>query len=302
VQVLASSLQATAAELAALPLADFTAARNERARAARRGGDPALAASIAALPKATVSAWLVNLLVRERADLVRQLLDLGATLREAEGDFDPVNLRALTGQRRRLVIAVVKEVRALAESAGQHPSAAALEEVERTLMAALADAGAAEAVASGRLVRPLESVGLEPVDVEGAVAGDGLRAEHEEPQDEGVAHPEDVVARQRARRAAEAAERRAAEAEQHAERLAATAVEAEQEVARRTGESDDLRRELDGLRRRVEEVRHRLGIAENDLEEAEDALARARKASRAATREADEARAESDRARAAAGR
>lgn len=298
--VLASSLQATAAELAALPLAEFTAARNERAREARRSGDPALAASIAGLPKATVSAWLVNLLVRERTDLVRQLLELGATLREAEGDFDPVNLRALTGQRRRLVVAVVKEVRQLAESAGQHPSAAALEEVERTLMAALADAEAAEAVASGRLVRPLESVGLEPVDVDGAVAGDGLRTAQEEPQ--GAAPPADALARQRARRAAEAAERRAAEADQQADRVAASAADAEQEVARHAAESDDLRRELDHLRRRVEEVRRRLGAAENDLEEAEDALARARKASRAAIREADEARAESDRARAAASR
>jgi hypothetical protein len=294
--VLASPLQATAAELAALPLSDYTATRNERARAARSAGDPALAKAIAALPKPTTSAWLVNLLVRERNDLVRQLLELGATLREAEGDFDPVNLRELTGQRRRLVAAVVREVRGLAEAAGQHPGPGAYEEVERTLMAALASAEAAEAVASGRLVRPLESIGLDPVDVDGAVAGDGLRTAGDEPPD---AAPEDALARQRARRAAEAADRRATEAEQQAERLAAAAAEAENEVAERGRRSDALRQELDELRRRVEDVRRRLGVAENDLEEAEDALARARKASRAAVREADEARAEADRARSA---
>jgi hypothetical protein len=239
----------------------------------------------------------MNLLVRERADLVRQLLELGATLREAEGDFDPVNLRALTGQRRRLVGAVVKEVRALAEGVGQHPGAAALEEVERTLMAALSSADAAEAVATGRLVRSLESVGLEPVDVDGAVAGDGIRAASDEEPD--AAPPADALARQRARRAADAAERRAADAEQQAERAGAAVTDAQQEVARHTAESESLRSELDDLRRRMDDVRRRLGVAENDLEEAEDSVARARTASRAAAREADEARAEADRARAA---
>jgi hypothetical protein len=293
--VLESTLTTTAAELAALPLAEYTAARNERAKRAREDGDRALAASITALPKPTVSAWLVNLLVRERADLVRQLLELGATLREAEGDFDPVNLRALTGQRRRLVAAVVKEVRALAEAAGQHPGTAALEEVERTLMAALSSADAADAVATGRLVRPLASAGLEPVDVDGAVAGDGRRSALDEEPD--AAPPEDALARQRARRVADAAERRAGDVAHQAERAASVAADAEREVARHTHEAEALRAELDDLRRRMDDVRRRLGVAENDLEEAEDAAARARKVSRAAAREADEARAEADRAR-----
>jgi flagellin-like hook-associated protein FlgL len=296
--VLSSSLTDTAAELVALPLAEFTASRNERAKRARQDGDSALGAAIAALPKPTVSAWLVDLLVRERADLVRQLLELGTTLREAEGDFDPVNLRALTGQRRRLVTAVVKEVRSLAEAVGQHPGAPALEEVERTLMAALSSADAADAVATGRLVRPLESVGLEPVDVDGAVAGDGRRSAIDDEPD--AVTPADALARQRARRAADAAERRATDAEHQAERSAAAAAEAEAEVARRSTESEALRTELDDLRRRMDDVRRRLGATENDLEEAEDALARARKAARAASRGADEARADADRAHAAA--
>lgn len=296
--LLESTLTSTAAELVALPLAEFTATRNERARAARQAGNAELAKAIGALPKPTVSAWLVDLLVRKRGDLVRQLLELGATLREAEGDFDPVDLRALTGQRRRLVTAVLREVRALADAAGRHPGSAAYDEVERTLMAALADADAADAVASGRLVRSLEAVGLDPVDVEGAVAGEpGSALRGERAAEAPGAAPEDAVARQRARRAVEAADRRAADAEQRAERLAAVTAEAERALEERTQAGEELRRELDDLRRRVEDVRHRLGVAENDLEEADDAVTRARRASRAAGREADRARAEADRAR-----
>ncbi|MBA2554973.1 MAG: hypothetical protein H0V10_15035, partial [Geodermatophilaceae bacterium] len=75
-------LDAVAAELYALDPAEFTATRTEREKQAKADGDKELAKQIHQLRKPTVTAWLANLLARERPDSLRPLTELGGQLQE----------------------------------------------------------------------------------------------------------------------------------------------------------------------------------------------------------------------------
>lgn len=157
------ALEEIADQLYGLAPEEFTAARSAAAKRDRPN-----AKAIAALRKPTVSAWLVNGLVRGEPDLLNQLLDLGPALAKAQSAGQGDALRALGEQRRQLVNAVTARAFALA---GRQRAGSALDEVASTLEAALADPASAEAVRSGRLVRALSYAGFGGVDLAGAVAG-----------------------------------------------------------------------------------------------------------------------------------
>lgn len=70
-------------KLYGLPLSQFTAARNARAKALKKG-DPDLAAAVAALPKPSVAAGALNELVHEDPSEVRALVQSGKRLRQAQ--------------------------------------------------------------------------------------------------------------------------------------------------------------------------------------------------------------------------
>lgn len=167
---MADALGDIATELYALSLDEFTKARNERAADARGSGDGKLADRITQLKKPSTSAWAVNMLARHRTEEVRQLLELGASLRAAQGELDADELRELGKQRQKLIAAVVKQARILAEELGGPIGSAAADEVGRTLQAALVDEEAADAVMTGRLAKPLAASGWGSVDVDSAVA------------------------------------------------------------------------------------------------------------------------------------
>ena len=71
-----SELDDVADDLYAGPPGEFIARRTAAAKAARSDGDRELAAAIGELRKPTVSAWLVNLLVRDDPDLAGRLTQL----------------------------------------------------------------------------------------------------------------------------------------------------------------------------------------------------------------------------------
>jgi hypothetical protein len=148
-------LETVADELYGLRPEDFTAARDERARAARGSGDRRLAARIAALRRPSLAAWASNLLVRGQRDQVEPLLRLGEALREAQEALDGERLRELTRQQRQLVTALARQAMRLAAGAGHPIGEPAQREVEQTLRAVLADPDAARAWATGRLTQPL---------------------------------------------------------------------------------------------------------------------------------------------------
>ena len=70
-------------QLYALPLSEFTAARNARAKALKPK-EPELAAAVAALPKPSVAAGALNELIHEDPSEVRALVQSGKRLRQAQ--------------------------------------------------------------------------------------------------------------------------------------------------------------------------------------------------------------------------
>ena len=80
---MADPLVTESQKLYALPLSEFTAARNARAKALKPK-DPELAASVSALPKPSVAAGALNELVHEDPSEVRALVQSGKRLRQAQ--------------------------------------------------------------------------------------------------------------------------------------------------------------------------------------------------------------------------
>lgn len=169
-----SAVESAAGELYALDLADFIAQR-KRLAAALTGESRAV---VAALPKPSAAAWLVNQVVRAEPDAVVAALDLGDELRAAQSAFDRDALRELTARRRDALRELAEAARRVSAERGRPLSSAIADDVEQTFVAGIADEAAGAAVRSGRLVRALQSIGGDPVDLEGAVAapGEELRA------------------------------------------------------------------------------------------------------------------------------
>ena len=254
---------------------DFTAARDAAAEQARADGDREGAAALKALRRPTVSAWLLNTLVHEDADLVEQLLALAPGLAQAQAGGDAAALRSLGEQRRQLVGAVVARVVAV----GDRPVAAAVrDEVASTLEAALADPASADALRSGRLVRALSYAGFGEVDLVDAVG----------PSTQ-VADPPAKEPDQRAQRlvAAEAAALEAAGRLDDAVRACRDAERARAEAAR-------VERVL---AEQVERLAEQLAAARADHEAAASQAAAAAKAARKAAAEVERVQERAERAR-----
>ena len=280
------ALTAIAAELYGLLPDEFTAARNERGRAAR-GEDRDLAARIQDLKRPSPPAWLVNQLVRHRSAEIDAVLELGAELRAAQDDLDAAQLAQLAKQRRQLVSAVAHDAAELAEELGNPVRGPVLDAVAQTLQAAMSDVAAAAAVRSGRLVRGLEAVGLE-VDLEGAVAGEIDDASADAPgsrSGEGRArggHDDRADRESRAERAAR-------EAAQARDRAARAADEAEQLADEASEQFTELDARVAELQRSTDERTAARDALEAQLRQAEDELAEVERDLRAVTRDRDRA-------------
>ena len=250
-------------ELYDLHPTEFTAARNAAAK------DSPNHDAIMAFVRPSAAAWLVNLLVRQRSAEITAALELGEQLRAAQADLDRETLAELTKQRRALVAALARQGAEIAELQGHRVTPAVVDSVAQTLQAAMADPDASAAVATGRLVRALTTIGLS-VDLDGAVAGDA------EPRSRAT-HPIDELEEKRAekrRREAEAqAALEAAESEhQKAERRVADALRARDaiadEVEAAASTLKQLKRTLAEADRAIESVRSERDKAEAAAETA----------------------------------
>ena len=283
---------AIADELYALALPEFTPARDARAK--EHKGTP-LAAEIKALKKPSLAAWVVNLLVRQDADQVAQVLTVGTSLREAAANLDGAELRALTKQRRQLTAAVTTGARALASSSGVKVTPAVSDQVEATLTAAMLDEDCASAVRSGLLVSPLASTGVDAVDVAAAVALPEALGFEASPSPEVPAERPaltvvpDPEADTKALRAAEEA-LVAADAELE---------DAESALGEAQAEVDDLEARTLELQAEIDELKHRLAELEQDADDMDDALEDAEAARDHARATRDQARSARDEAAAA---
>lgn len=270
-QELAEELDAIAAELYALPPAEFTAARN--ARAGGSGGP--LAKQVKALRKPSVAAWAVNLLARDGQ--LGEALELSAALREAQDDLDAAEMSRLGRQRRQLVAALAKQAVDLAKDAGVAVGAAVREDVEKTVNAAVMDAAAAAAVMTGRLVKPLEAGDIEPEALADAVGGSVPGAVTPPPRDDLA----ERRARREAEKAAREAERLANEAERALARIEDRRAKAQERVDHLAERMDDLRRDLARLEEEATAADDKLDAIEREHREA---AAKAKDAAREAHR------------------
>lgn len=158
------TLDEIADELYALAPQQFTAARDGFAREVQGAGDRQLAAGIRRLRRPTRGAWLVNLLARERAPELAELLALGEALRATQAGAvqggSAGDLRTLGDRRRTAVRDLVAAASRLAQTQALPPTEAVLAEVSGTLEAATADAAIGAAVSAGQLVAAISYAGF----------------------------------------------------------------------------------------------------------------------------------------------
>lgn len=244
---MAEGLVDVADDLYAVAPAEFIAARGARVSAAGDAGDRELAARIKELRKPAPAAWVVNLLARHRRDELDDLLDLGVALRSAQEALDRDEITRLARERRTRVSALAAEGGALAAEAGHPVNGAVIAAVAATLDAGLTDPEAADALRTGRLLRPLEAIGFDPVDLA-----------------EAIAVPE-AGSRAAARRAPAERPRPRAIDDSDAE-LARARQRADAVVARATQDAAEASDELTTLEARLREARKALAAAEREAE------------------------------------
>ena len=264
-------------ELYGLSPEDFTAARNARAKQARSEKDRDLADRITSLRKPTMAAWATNQLVREHADEVDVLLELGRELRDVMADIEGDDLRQLTRQRYQLVSALVQQARSLALSRGKRLADDAAQAVRGTLEATLSDDASADAVATGRLTDALEVSGFSSSGQLGS-AGRGAVSPRTarkapDPQQSTVA---DLDA-ERIKRALRQAERDVAAAEKAAERSRIASDRAQQRLQMAEGERDEAAKGVDRARQQLDEASSYLSMREQKAEEADAEAVEARR-------------------------
>ena len=246
-----------------------------------------VAKEIGTLRKPSLAAWAVNLMAREAPDLVDGLADLGGRMRAAQGRLDTATLTSLRPERDQLLEEVVRTTVQLVADAGRTCSAAAQQDVRATAIAALADEQAMAAVASGQLARTLSYSGFGEVDLAEAVVrttsgailsvvrGSGGAERNargdREPGDEGGAATGDEPDGAQLRAALEAAEKQLAVAEA--------------DVTRARERAEETRERLTVVERQLGKARE---ADERALEAVTDAV-RARKAAEAARHTAQEA-------------
>ncbi|WP_217168161.1 hypothetical protein [Streptomyces sp. AC512_CC834] len=284
-------------ELYSTPPSGFVSRREEGAAAARTAGREEDARRIHAARRPTLAAWAANLLARARPEETRGFLELGQALREAHRTLDAAGLKELSAQRRRIVSALSRQAAQLADEAGHRLSQAAQREVESTLRAALADAGAADQWAGGRLEVSLTPPSAFPP---GTAPADPAPPESAPPRKSprpasGTRAGDELAERRRKRR------EELARAEQEAERASRQLRDAHAEQA---DARESLRRaddELGRFREAVAAAEERLRAAHEDLDRAErerreagerdrtaaDAVSGAEREARAAARRVD---------------
>jgi hypothetical protein len=285
------TLAGVARALLLVPPADFVAERTARQRALRKD-DRETAAAVGKLRKPAPAAWVVDLLADDQA--LDEAVALGPSLREAQERADPQEISTLRRQRASLVAALAQAGADRASEAGHPATPAVLDQVRATIEAAMADPHAGAAVRSGLLVQPLESVGFEPVDLDGALAvpdavPDAWSGSDAPPipitagrrgasrsRRSGPADPPDRDPAAE-RRAARDAERQARQASRDADAALDDVESALEDVAERRGDLDrrrrDLERQLRGLEGEQTDLdaeAERLGRERDDAEQASD--------------------------------
>jgi hypothetical protein len=155
-----NKLESEIDRLYALPLDDFTAARDELARRLRSDGDRDGAAEVKALRKPNLPAWALNQVRHRDPATVKELLAAGTRLQEAQAQLvaggEPGLLRDAAAAERRLVDEVVALGETELTQSGHTAGATLQTKLRATAHAAALSPEAGELLEVGRLVRDYE--------------------------------------------------------------------------------------------------------------------------------------------------
>jgi hypothetical protein len=208
-----------------------------------------------------------------------RLYEIGQALQDAQRELAGDRLRELAAERRQVISELMPEASRVAAAAGVSASGSTLDEVRATLEAALADAGAREAVRAGQLTRPISYAGLGEVDLAAALtAPRPVKVKMAEPEEDGAEQAMAEV--QAAEQAAESAARDLAAAESRSTGLD----EQRQFLARRVAH---LQAELGRAESEDRELAKATREAKRSQDAAAKALAQAQRALTHARRRAD---------------
>lgn len=291
-----SELLEVADDLYALPLGDFTPARDARAKELK-GTD--LAAPVKALRKPSLAAWVVNLLVRRDPDQVAQVLAVGAALREAQAGMSGAELRELTKQRRQLTAAITTQARSLAREEGVRVTESVADQVEATLTAAMVSERCGDAVRSGLLVAALATTGVDDVDVESAVAVREALGHTATPREAEVPGPPVLTVVPDPDRDERERERARAEARERLDDAEAGLTEARTAHDEAAADVEELRARQLQVEAEIDELKRRIAALEDTYDDVDDELGDAESVRDEARAALDEATAERDEAAAA---
>ena len=238
--------------LFALPLDEFTAARNELARRLKKDGDADAAEQVGALAKPSVAAWAVNQLARREPEAVRSLLNLASRLRNAQerslkGERAADELRAAQAEERDVIRTLTQRAGDILREADRPASGTTLERVSSLLRAAAVAEPGRTSLREGRLSGDVEVSGFDAfagLEVSGArrsaPAGDDL-AERRRQKREAAQRRKTLEKQVRELSArAEAAEQQAESARRAADKAEAVATE-------RRHEADSAAAELESM-------------------------------------------------------
>jgi hypothetical protein len=260
------------------PPEDFVKVRGDGARELKAAGQSEAAADFAKLAKPSLSAWAVNVLAGQRADIIDEVVERGDELRAAHtGGADGKQIRAAHQARQE---AIRRATVAAVELTGRQLSDAHREEVTATLEAASFDESAAAEVRGGRLVRPLDAptgfgmFGGLTVITGGRSGGRRSRADERAAAATTDDDSEDDARRARAEMLLAEAEAARGDAESAGEEAAAL----RDQLTEREAERERLEGELQRLDKDLATMRRQLRDADRAAAEA------TRKAVRAATR------------------
>jgi hypothetical protein len=239
--------------LYALPLDEFTKARNELARRLAKSGQGDAASEVKQLAKPSIPVWAANQLARREPGELRALFRSGEELRKAQqralegkGGSD---LQERLADQRGSVRALARLGRDILADEGRSVSDAIVERIAKTLEAAALDEGSAARLRAGRLTEELEPPGFE------ALAGIAPAAPERERPATG----------KRTREAVAEARGRVTEAKREARERGREATGAERDAERAEHAAAEARRV-------AREARDRAENADRALAEAEAAL------------------------------
>ncbi len=262
-------LEKATSELYALPLDEFTPARDQLAKQLRGDGNAEGAAAVKQLRKPSVAAWALNQVRHGGKKQTDELIDAAADLGETQAtllagggreDFDEASAR-----ERKLVEALVKRAAKELSAAGRPPSPSTEEKLRTTLHAVATSEKARDAFAAGRLTTDFAASGFGAIAAPrgGARPGEGKEAK---PKPAEAKSPS--AAELRRRRTLDRARKRQAELDKNAGEAERLVGERRKEAGRAAADLKKAERAFERARSRVQAVTEEISGLEGELGEA----------------------------------